>query len=114
METQKDQVSKSEQPDRPARDADKDNEHGEGNYKASREFNDNEARWVGEGKVEEAAKNAAPRSAAEAKELEDAEAEARSHAKDAGPQPQVRDGQVVARNRRCDRFKLTQSRRGGA
>ena len=85
MEKKTHEAGKSGQPDGIARDADKDNEYGEGNYKASREFNDKETRWVGEGKVEEAAKNAAPRSVAEAKELEDAETEGRSHAKDAKP-----------------------------
>ena len=61
-------------------------EFGEGNYKASREFNDKETRWVGEGKVEETARKAAPRSTDEEREMNDAEAEARSHAKEEDPQ----------------------------
>lgn len=61
-------------------------EFGEGNYKASREFNDKEAEWVGKGKVEEAARNAAPRSADEERDMKDAEAKGRSHAKEEDPQ----------------------------
>ena len=55
--------------------------HGEGNYKAAKEFDDAEKAFVESGRVDEAARNAAPKSKAEAEELEKAEALARSRSK---------------------------------
>jgi len=58
-----------------------DNVHGEGNYKASRDFNKAENEFVASGKAEAAAGKAAPRSEAEARELEAAERDARARSK---------------------------------
>lgn len=60
-------------------------EHGEGNYKASRDYNDATKKFVDSGRVDEAARNAAPKSDAEAKEMRDAEAEGKKHAKEEDP-----------------------------
>ena len=59
-------------------------EYGEGNYKAAREFDEAQAEFVkDEERVEEAARDAEEAlDGPEAEELEAAEAEARSHAKD--------------------------------
>ncbi|MGZ8203804.1 MAG: hypothetical protein ACXWUB_11200 [Burkholderiales bacterium] len=62
-----------------------DNVHGEGNYKASREFNKAERDFVASGKAEAAAGKASPKSEAEARELEAAEREA--HARSKGEEP---------------------------
>jgi hypothetical protein len=62
-----------------------DQQYGEGNYKASREFNKAENEFVKSGKAEKAAGKAAPKSEAEARELEAAEREARSHSKGEDP-----------------------------
>ena len=70
----------------------KDKEHGEGNYKASKEYNDKTKKFVESGKVDEAARNAEPRSQQEASELREAEEAGKSHAKtgDSKKQPQQR------------------------
>jgi hypothetical protein len=60
-------------------------EYGEGNYKASRQYNDATKKFVESGRVDEAARNAAPKSDAEAKEMRDAEAEGKQHAKEEDP-----------------------------
>ena len=60
-------------------------EHGEGNYKASRQYNDKTKAFVESGKVEQAAGDAAPRDDAEARELERAEAEGKRRAKEEDP-----------------------------
>jgi hypothetical protein len=62
-----------------------DKEHGEGNYKASREFNKAQSDFVGSGKAEAAAGKAAPKSEQEARDLEAAEREARSRGKGEDP-----------------------------
>jgi hypothetical protein len=62
--------------------------HGEGNYKAAKEFDDAEKAFVQSGKVEEAARNAAPKSKAEEEELNRAEQAARARSK--GEDPSVR------------------------
>lgn len=59
--------------------------HGEGNYKAAKEFDDAEAAFVKWGRVEEAAGAAAPKSPAEAAELAKAEEVATSRAKGEDP-----------------------------
>ncbi|MGH8619680.1 MAG: hypothetical protein ACREUW_18485 [Burkholderiales bacterium] len=56
-------------------------EFGEGNYKAAREYDQAAERFANSGKVESAAKAAAPASKAEADELQRAEARGRSKAK---------------------------------
>ncbi|HVL58516.1 MAG TPA: hypothetical protein VM491_18600 [Burkholderiaceae bacterium] len=59
--------------------------HGEGNYKASREYNDATKEFVESGRVGEAARQAEPSDSAEAREMERAEQEGRSHAKEEDP-----------------------------
>lgn len=62
-----------------------DKEYGEGNYKASRQYNDATKKFVESGRVDQAARDAAPKSEQEAKELRDAEAEGKQHAKEEDP-----------------------------
>ena len=59
--------------------------HGEGNYKAAKDFDDAEKAFVQSGKVEEAARNAAPKSKAEEEELNRAEQAARARSKGEDP-----------------------------
>jgi hypothetical protein len=56
--------------------------HGEGNYEAARQFNKAEHDFVASGKVAAAARNAAPKSDREARELLKAERESRARAKE--------------------------------
>ncbi len=62
---------------------DKSKVQGEGDYASAKKFDDAERAFVESGKVEKAAKDAAPRNAQEEAEMRKAEAEGRSHAKDA-------------------------------
>lgn len=55
---------------------------GEGNYEAGRRYDQATRRFVKTGKVDQAARDAAPRDAAEAEELRRAEEEGKSRAKD--------------------------------
>jgi hypothetical protein len=59
--------------------------HGEGNYKAAKEFDDAQKAFVRSGRVDEAARKAAPKSKAEAEELIRAEELAKSRSKDQNP-----------------------------
>jgi hypothetical protein len=63
----------------------KDNVHGEGNYEASRKYNDATKKFVESGKVEQAARDAAPRDAGEAAQMKQAEQAALLRAKDSPP-----------------------------
>lgn len=63
----------------------KDNVHGEGNYEATRQYNEATKKFVESGKVEKAARDAAPKSAAEAQEMRNAEQAALLRAKDRKP-----------------------------
>jgi hypothetical protein len=63
----------------------KDTVHGEGNYEAARQFNKAEHDFVASGKVAAAARNMAPKSDREARELLDAERESRARAKEEDP-----------------------------
>lgn len=58
---------------------------GEGDYKAAREFDEAEREFVQSGKLDEAVSNAAPKSEAERREMEDAEKRARQRAKEEDP-----------------------------
>ena len=58
---------------------------GEGDYAAGRRYDKAAREFAESGKVEPAAKDAAPASAAEAAELERAEKEGKSHSKGEGP-----------------------------
>jgi hypothetical protein len=64
---------------------DKDDVHGEGNYKASREFDEAERKFVQSDKLDEGIRNAAPKSDAEERELESAEEKARARAREEDP-----------------------------
>lgn len=59
----------------------KQNVYGEGNYKASREYNAATKKFVESGRVENAARSAAPRSPKEAQEMKEAEQAALLRAK---------------------------------
>ena len=56
-------------------------EHGEGNYRAGRRYNDATKDFVDRGEVDQAAAEAAPESPQEADEMEAAEREGRSHSR---------------------------------
>lgn len=59
--------------------------HGEGNYKAAQEFDAAEAAFVKSGRVDKAARDAAPKSPAEEAELARAEQLARERAREEDP-----------------------------
>lgn len=59
--------------------------YGEGNYQASREYNEATERFAKSGRAKEAARRAAPHSAEEAAELEDAERAGRERAPGGDP-----------------------------
>jgi len=59
--------------------------YGEGNYKASRAYNDATKRFVDSGRVDKAAHDAAPATDAEALQLAAAEAEGKRRAKEEDP-----------------------------
>ena len=63
----------------------KDGVQGEGNYKAAREFNEAERKFVASGKVAAAARAAPPKSEAERKEMIAAELAGKQRAKDEDP-----------------------------
>lgn len=67
---------------------------GEGNYEAAREYNDATKGFVKSGRVEDAARNAAPADAAEAEELKKAEQAGKSRIKE--EDPAVDHGRSVA------------------
>lgn len=58
---------------------------GEGNVEAARRYDQAQQEFVQSGKVDEAARKAAPQSEEQARELERAEQKGRSHAKDEDP-----------------------------
>ena len=61
------------------------NVHGEGNYAASRHYDDATKKFTESGRVEPAARAAAPRSDADAREMAAAEAEGKRHSKGEDP-----------------------------
>ena len=61
------------------------NVHGEGNYAASRDYNERTKRFVESGQVDEAARAAEPGSEAEVMQMAAAEAEGKRHAKGEDP-----------------------------
>lgn len=63
----------------------KQNVYGEGNYQATREYNAATRKFVKSGRVDAAARNAAPRSPKEAHEMQEAEQAALLRAKDNPP-----------------------------
>ncbi len=54
---------------------------GEGNYTAAKEYDDATRSFIKKGKVDEAARNAAPKNDREAREMLEAEEKGRAHAK---------------------------------
>jgi hypothetical protein len=62
-----------------------DKEHGEGNYKASREYNDATSDFAKSGRVDDAAKKAKPRDAHEREDMERAEQAGRDESKGEDP-----------------------------
>jgi len=62
-----------------------DNVHGEGNYAASRRYNDATRKFVQAGKVDKAARDAAPDSDADALQMAAAEAEGKRRSKEEDP-----------------------------
>jgi len=58
---------------------------GEGNYKAAKDYNEGERKFVKSGKVDAAARKAKPKSDAEVEEMKRAEQVGRSHAKEEDP-----------------------------
>ena len=63
---------------------------GEGNYEAAKKYNEAQRKFVKSGKVAAAARDAKPKSEAEAQELQRAEEVGRSHAK--GEDPAIKGG----------------------
>jgi len=61
------------------------NVHGEGNYAASKQYNDATRDFVKEGRVDKAARDAAPKSDADALQMQAAEAQGKRHAKGEDP-----------------------------
>ena len=64
----------------------KDKVHGEGNYAASRQYNQGAKKFAQSGKAERAARNAAPSNEREAKDLEEAERLGKSRSKGEDPE----------------------------
>ncbi|WP_418315999.1 hypothetical protein [Piscinibacter sakaiensis] len=62
-----------------------DKNQGEGNVEAARRYDQSQQQFVQSGKVDEAAKKAAPESEQQKRELEQAEEKGRSHAKGEDP-----------------------------
>ena len=58
--------------------------HGEGNYQATRDYNQRTKEYLESADVEKDARDAAPRSESEAREMKDAETKGKRHAKTAG------------------------------
>jgi hypothetical protein len=63
----------------------KDNVHGEGNYDASRKYNEATKKFVESGRVEQAARDAAPKNEGEAASMKRAEEAALLRAKEEDP-----------------------------
>jgi len=63
----------------------KDKVEGEGSYTGAKEYNKRTKKFVDSGKVKEAANDAAPKSAEEAREMQEAERAGKQHIKDEDP-----------------------------
>jgi hypothetical protein len=72
--------------------ADQAKEYGEGNYKATRQYNEGLKDHVQHHDIEKEARDAAPKSAAEAREMEEAERIGRSRARGAKKSPGAPEG----------------------
>ena len=67
-------------------------QYGEGNYAATRQYNEGVKKHMEEHDIEREARDAAPKSASEEKEMEDAEREGKSRAKGGGDSLNGPDG----------------------
>jgi hypothetical protein len=85
MRAEKRKQRSKQQPEAPMPNPNK--EYGEGNYKATREYNDATAEFVKSGRVDDAARNAEPRSPEERNEMR--KAERTGSAKSKGEDPQL-------------------------
>ena len=75
----------------------KDNVHGEGNYEASRKYNEATKKFVDSGRVEQAARDAAPKTEGEAASMKNAEEAALLRAKEEDPaikEPEPQDPKI--------------------
>ncbi|HEV8110299.1 MAG TPA: hypothetical protein VGP97_22530 [Burkholderiales bacterium] len=63
----------------------KDKVEGEGSYSGTKDYNKRTKKFVDSGKVEQAANDAAPQSAEEAREMQDAERIGKRHIKEEDP-----------------------------
>jgi hypothetical protein len=63
----------------------KDKVEGEGSYSGSKDYNKRTKKFVDSGKVDEAARKAAPKSEQEAREMQDAERLGKQHIKEEDP-----------------------------
>jgi hypothetical protein len=63
----------------------KDKVEGEGSYSGTKDYNKRTKKFVDSGKVEQAANDAAPQSAEEAREMQDAERIGKRHVKEEDP-----------------------------
>ena len=79
------QSSRSQGPGNEAGQRSQANVHGEGNYAASKQYNDATRDFVKSGRVDKAAHDAAPKSDADSREMQAAEAEGKRHAKGEDP-----------------------------
>ena len=81
----KDSRQQGQQGDAAASSRGQQNVYGEGNYAASKQYNDATREFAKSGRVDEAARSAAPQSDAEAQQMQAAEAEGKRHAKGEDP-----------------------------
>ena len=79
------------------------NVHGEGNYAASKQYNEATRDYTQSGRVDDAARAAAPKSDADAREMSAAEAEGKRHAKGEDPALNRTSGQQPAESSRTPR-----------
>ncbi|GIK87979.1 MAG: hypothetical protein BroJett026_34600 [Betaproteobacteria bacterium] len=90
-------------------------EYGEGNYKATRQYNEATKEFIESGRVDEAARAAKPADAAEAEAMKRAEDEARSRAKEEDPALTPEDPQGVrVTDRAADQRKTPAPGRSGS
>lgn len=83
---------------------------GEGNYTAAKEYDDATQAFIKSGKVNDAARNAAPKNATEAREMQEAEEKGRAHAK-----PDLKEARVKEANTQTDKVEANAgSTRGNA
>ena len=67
--------------------ANDDKQHGEGNYEATRQYNEGLKKHMNQHDIEQEARDAAPKSAAEEKEMSEAERSGRSKSRGEGASP---------------------------